>query len=109
MLRRDFMPCAHNAALEQRESRFHGVSVHITVSVFLRVIDGLVKVFLHLVERPRIDSRFVGHNHFHVAPNVSVDNLADSCGLGILSMNKPKIAVTLADANNNLLLAPWPP
>src|SRR5438552_2277311 len=67
MFRRDFMPRAHNAALEQRESRFHGICVNIAMGVFPRVIDGLVKVLLHLVESVWIDSRFVGHNHFYMS------------------------------------------
>jgi hypothetical protein len=42
------------------------------VGVFPRVINGFVKVLLHLVERPRVDSRFVRHDDFHMAANVSL-------------------------------------
>ena len=35
MLRGDFMPRSHNAALEQREGRFHGVGVNVAVGVVL--------------------------------------------------------------------------
>ena len=39
MLRRDFMPCSHNAALEQAESRLDGVGVNVAMRVFTRVIN----------------------------------------------------------------------
>src|SRR5713226_3550652 len=102
MLRGDFMPCAHNAALETRKGRFHGVCMHGAVRILPRVIYSPMQVLLHFIERPRVDSGFVGHNHFDVAPDVSIDNLSHGCRLGILSMNKPKIAVTLSDANDYL-------
>src|SRR2546427_12248115 len=57
MVRRDFMPRAHNATFEQRKGRFHGVGMNVAMRVLLRVIDSPVKVLLHLVERPRIDGR----------------------------------------------------
>jgi len=97
------MPRSHNAALEQRESRFYGVGVNVAVGVVLRVVNGSVKILLHLVQRPRVNSRFVRNNHFHVASDVCLDNLAHSRGLCILGMNQPEIAVALPDADDNLL------
>src|SRR6266404_1078383 len=38
MLRRDFMPRAHNASFEQRKGRFHGIRMHVAMRVFARVI-----------------------------------------------------------------------
>ena len=58
---------------------------------------------MHLVERPRIDSGLVGHNHFDVAADVRVDNFAHRRGLRVFGMNQPEIAVTLPDADDNLL------
>src|SRR5882762_11019959 len=101
MLRRDFMPRAHNAALKQGECRFHGVRVNVAVSVFPRVVNRLVLALLHGIKRPRVDSGFVGKNHFHMAADVRVDNLFHGLGLGILRPNQPKIAVALPDSDNN--------
>src|SRR6266851_6758957 len=109
MLRRDFMPRPHNAALKQRERRFHSVCVNVAVRVFPRVIDSLVKVLLHLVERPWVDSGFVRHDDLYMAPNVRIDNLAHRLRLCILSTDQPQISVALANANYNLLDALWPP
>src|SRR5258708_4773795 len=102
MLRRDFMPCAHNAALEKRESRFHSVCVNVAMNVLLGVIDSLVDLFLHVIECPRIDGRFIGHNHFDVASNVGVDNFAHRSRPRIGSANQAEIAVALPDADNHL-------
>src|SRR5216683_1090136 len=109
MFSADFMPRSHDSALEQAESGFHGVCVYVPMSIFPRVIDGLVKVLLHLVERPRVDSRFVRHNHFYVAPNVGVDNFTHRRGLRILSTNHAQIAVALPDADYNRYVALWTP
>jgi hypothetical protein len=102
MFRRDFMPRAHNAALEQRESGFYSVRMNVAVRVFPRVVNRFVLALLHVVERPRIDSGFVGQNHFHMAANIGVDNLLHGLGLRILSSNQTQIAVALSDANNYL-------
>src|SRR6266851_9255906 len=109
MLRRDFMPRSHYAALEQRESRFHRVCVYVAVGILPRVIYSLVKVLLHLVECPWIDGGFIRHNHFYVAPDVSIDNFAYCRGLRILSANHAEIAVALPDANYNRYVALWTP
>ncbi len=109
MLRRDFMPRAHDAALEQAESGFHGVCMHVAVGIFPRVIDGLVKIFLHLVKRPWVDGRFISHNHFDVRADVGVDNLANGGGLRILGVNHAQITVALPNADDNLLVTLWTP
>src|SRR6266851_8593423 len=109
MLRRDFMPRSHYAALEQRESRFHRVCVYVAVGILPRVIYSLVKVLLHLVECPWIDGGFIRHNHFYVAPDVSIDNFAYCRGLRILSTNHAQIAVALPDADYNRYVALWTP
>src|SRR5437016_13254302 len=98
MFRRDFMPCTYNAALEQAESRFHSVCMHVAVRVLTGMVDSLVKVLLHLIECPRVDSRFIRHNHFHMASNVCIDHFADSLGLGIFGTDEPQIAIALPDA-----------
>jgi len=109
MLRRDFMPRTHDAALEQGERRFHGVSVNVSVRVFSRVIDSLMQVLLHLIERVRIDGGFISQNHFHMAANVCVDDVPHSLGFGILSANQPEIAIALTDANYHRYFALWTP
>src|SRR5947209_5249177 len=104
MLRGDFMPRAHNAALEQREGGFHSVGVNIAMRVLFGVIDSPVQVLLHFIECPRVDLRFIGHNHFYMAANVGVDNLPHGLRLRILSANHPKVAVALPDANYDSLV-----
>lgn len=95
------MPRAHDAALEQGECRFDGIGVNVAVGIFLRVVNRLV-ARAHVFECPRIDSGFVGQNHFHVVANVGVDNLLNRLRLRIFGANQSEIAVPLPDANNNL-------
>src|SRR6267378_8306235 len=109
MYRRDFMPRSHNAALEKREGRFHSVCMHITMRVFPRVVNRLVQVPLHFVERIRINGRFIGHNHFYMAPDIGIDNFAYCRGLRILSANQSEVTIALSDADDNLLDALWTP
>src|SRR5260370_1573932 len=109
MLRRDFMPRSHNAALEQREGGFYGISVNVAMRVLAGMVDSLVKVLLHFVERVRIDGRFIGENHFHVATNVRVDDIPHSLGLGTPCPDQPQIPVALANANDYSLVALWTP
>src|ERR1700694_103413 len=99
------MPRAHDAALEKRERRFHSVCMHVAVSVFARVVNGLMEVLLHLVERVRIDSRFIGQNHFDMAANVGVDDFLNSLGLRIPGANQPQVSIALPDADNNRYVA----
>src|SRR5438067_12076254 len=105
MFRGDFMPCTNNAALEQRESRFHGIGVNVAVRIFTGMVDGLVEVLLHFVECPRINSGFIGHNDFHMTADVRVDNLAHGLRLSILRANEPQIAIALPNADNYGLVA----
>src|SRR5271168_1205218 len=104
MFSRDFMPRSYNTALEQRECRFNGIGVNIAVCILARMVDGFVNAALQFVQGPRIDGRFVGHNHFHMPANVRVDNLFHRGGLGILRANQPEIAVALTDTDHNLLV-----
>lgn len=105
----NFMPCSYNAALEQGESRFHGIRVNVAVGILAGVIDGLVLVALNLVERPRVDAGFIRHNDFHLSAHMSIDNLSHRSRLGILGADKPKIAVALANPNDDLLDAFFAP
>ncbi len=103
MLRVHLMPRSHDAALQQREGRFYGVSVNVAVSIFAGVIDRAMFVLLNLVERPRVDARFVGHNHFDVTSEIGFDDLAHSIRSGIPCMDQAQIAVTLPDTNDHFL------
>ena len=101
MLRIDFMPRSHDTAFEQGECRLHSVGMNVAVRVLLRVIDRAVLAGIHVIQRPRIDRRFIGHNNFDVAANVRADNLLDRCRLRILGVDKAQIAVALANPDHN--------
>jgi hypothetical protein len=97
MLRIDFMPRAHDTALEQAERRFHGVRVDIAVRVLTNVIDSLVLSAIHVIECPRVDRRLVGQNHFDMANNVGLNDCLHCGRLRVLSANQSEVAVMLAN------------
>src|ERR1700730_1261317 len=109
MLRIDFMPRSNDAALEQRECRFNGVRMNVAVCVLARVINRAMLIRLHLIECPRIDCGFVSYDHFNMAPEIRVDNVAHRGRGRILGPNQPQIAVALSDADYDLLDALWTP
>jgi len=109
MFRIYFMPRTNNAALEQREGGLDSVGMNVAVGILLRVIDRLVFAAVHVIQRPRIDARFVRHNHFDVAANVRSDNLLHRLGLRIFGANQSEIAIALPDADNDLLGRSWTP
>lgn len=99
----DVVPSAHDAALQERERGLNGVGVDHAMYVFSAVIDGLVGRALLPLERPRIDRRFVSHNHFHILTEVLPDNLAHSLGVCIARMDESQFPVALADSENDFL------
>src|SRR5216683_1428519 len=109
MLRRDFMPSSHNAALEKREGRFYCVCVYVPMRVLFRVIDSPMEVLLHLVECVGIDLGLVGHNDFDVSANIRVDDIPNGLGLRIPSPDQPQVPIPLPDADNYRLLTFWTP
>ena len=104
MLDAHAMPRSHDAALEQRESGFDGVGMHVSVDVLPRVIDGLVDFLSILIESPRIDSRFVGNDHFHIFANVLRDYLFDLFRGCLIDANESEIATTFTNADHNLFV-----
>jgi len=104
MLGRYFVPSADDAALEQGESRFHGICVNIAADIFFRVADGLVELLLVHRESKGIDRGFVGKDDFHIFADVFCHYFANRLrGRGI-DVKQSQFTVTLADADNNLLV-----
>src|ERR1700676_55621 len=110
MFRRDLMPSAHDSTFEKAEGRFDCVGMNVSMSIRAGVVNGfMAHCFAHFVQRPRINSRFISHNDFHIFADMFADNLADGRGFGILSSDQPQIPIPLANPDNNSLLALWPP
>lgn len=104
MLRRDFMPCADDAALQEREGRLNRVCIEFTAHVFFRaVID--CRMFdggnIRLLYGPRISRVFIRHDHVHVLRDVLLNVLRQCAALGVLSVEESQIAIALTDSNDN--------
>lgn len=105
MLCRDFMPRSHDAALEKRKGGFDGIGMNVAYDIAsCAVIDGLVIVpsgFLH-----RYDIRYmvIRENDFHVFADILADVFGERARLGIVTVEKPEIAVALTDADDHFLV-----
>ena len=105
MLCANIMPSAHNAALQERECGFDGVRVNHTGDIFFGVIDRPVRFLMSLVERPRIDRRFVCDDHFDIFTQILSDDLSHGLGVRIARVDKSQFAVPFADSENNFFFA----
>lgn len=106
MLCRDAMPCANDPAFQERECRFYGVCVDISVNIDLRLmLDRLVlRSKSGVPERRGIGVEFVCNDYLNVFTHVFADVLRQGSCLHVLGMKESEIAATLPDANHDLLI-----
>jgi len=111
MLCANFMPRSDDAALEQRERRFHCVrayaKVGIVSNVFFRlVVDFPVLYVAHAsFDHSRwIPGHFISDDHVHVGAHVILDVLRQCAGLRVRSVEESEITPALPDADYDFLL-----
>jgi len=105
MLRRNFVPRSHDAALEQRESGFDGIGVNVAHDVTSRaVIDGLVILASGFPHGGDVRNVVIGENDFHIFADILADVLCERARLCIVRVEEPEIAVALADADDHFLV-----
>lgn len=107
MLRRDLMPRADNAALQQREGRFDSVGRHHAVNVDAsRVIDRFMLAstdprFNHGL---RVAGAVIGHNNFHIFADVLLDVPRQGASLDVLGLEESQLSAALLDPDNDALV-----
>ena len=106
MFRTDSMPGSNDAALQQGECGFHGVSVDVPVHINLGfVLDRPVLLGEgRVLESGRVGVQFVSHDHLNIFADILTDILCQCSRFHILSMEEPEIAAALADADHDLLV-----
>lgn len=109
MLRADSVPCANDAALEQRESRFNGVcgdheSLFPADIFFGPVIDGLAFRGLSARQSIDVESGFIGHDYVNIFADVLGNYLADCLARCFANVDEFQKSVTLHDSNYGLLV-----
>src|ERR1019366_10072777 len=107
MLCANTMPRSNNAALEQRESGFDAVRVHVTVNVdAILVLNGfMLRYHARLCNSARVSAELVSHDYVNVLRDVFLDVLRQSARFHVLRVEESEFAATLPDADNHLLLA----
>src|SRR5215469_2425558 len=99
----DFVPCADDSPLQERERGLNRVSVDFPDSVVtLTMIDGAVLG----IQFPKcfvVGGKVIRNDHVHVSAHVFFDVLRQCTALNIVSMEEAQSAVTLPDADDNLL------
>ena len=105
MLRANLVPRSHDSALQEREGTFNRIGVDVADYVdVLAVIDGFVSV-AEFAECPWIGREIIGHNHIYIFGNVLADIFCESALLRVCGMEESKVAISLTDSDNNLLLS----
>src|SRR6266478_1994758 len=105
MLCADLMPRSDDAAFQERECRFDCVSRDTSAVLIPRIFFGTVVhgFMLQLANGSLVATPFVSDNHFHILTNILSDVFGKRSCAGIGGMEKPQIAVALADTDNNFL------
>lgn len=108
MLRADFMPASHDAALEQRERGFDGVrcdheAIFVPHILFRSVVDTL-PFRLMIPERVVVEDRFVGDDHVYVFTNVLCECFANGVLRTTLAVDEFQIAAALDYADDRGLV-----
>jgi len=105
MFRANFVPRPNNATLEERESRFHGIRVNVSVHVFISVADCLMQIFLADREGPWVDRGFVRDDHIYILANILSHDSANGLRRARINMNKPQFATALTYPDHYIFLA----
>src|SRR5271165_953329 len=107
MLGADSMPRSNNATLEQRERRFYGVRVDVSVNIDLRfVLYGLVSICEgSALEGGWVGVQFVRYDDIHILADRFADIFRQSPGLHVLRMEETQVAAPLPNADYDLFFA----
>ena len=110
MLRADFMPRSNNAALQERERRFDGVRVRISVCVNPETVaNRLVLCFdSHAPCHAAIEVVIVSEQDFQVLADIVADELFERSARYIFRMEESQIAAALPDADYGFFLGSAP-
>lgn len=107
MLRADSMPSSHDAALQERECRFHGVGMRVSLDVnFQTVADCLVALRISQVLcGASVGIEIIGHENVHILADIFADVARKCAGLNICRMEKAEFSAALSDSDNNLFFS----
>jgi hypothetical protein len=95
------VPRSHDAALEKRKGGFDCVGVNVSNDVHARtVVDFLVIRSLGFPHGRIVRGCIIGENYFHILRNILADVPCKRSTLRISCVEKPEIAVALADADH---------
>src|SRR6059036_1639819 len=102
MLRTDFMPGSHDAALQKREGAFDGISMNLPHNIkTLTVRNPLVTapMYLCFYHGRDIGTEVVSENSFDILAYVVFDVLRQRAGLNVFGVEEPKVSPALADSD----------
>lgn len=106
MLRTDFMPRTHYAALQEGKCRFYGISVDVALDVDMQLVaNRLVPSILPEFSRcAAVRPPIVRIKALDILTDILANVLFKGSASRILGMEEPEIATTLPDAYHNLLV-----
>jgi hypothetical protein len=106
MLRADFMPRAHNAALQERECGFDRARVSVALGIDAEfVANRLVpSIFPQMLRRAPVCLPIVREKNIDIFADILTDVLFEGSALCIAGMKEAEIAATLTDSNDDFLV-----
>ncbi len=110
MFRADFMPRSDNPALQERERRFDGVRMRVSVCVNPETVANrfVFCFYSHALRDAAIEVVIVREQDFQVLTDILADKLFKRSARYILRMEEAQIAAALPDADYRFLLGAAP-
>jgi hypothetical protein len=106
MLRADFMPRAHNSALEKRECGFNGIGVNVALGIDAELVANRLvpPVFSQMLRRAPVCFPIVREQNIDILADILADVLFERSALGVRGMEESQVAATLTDSDNDFFV-----
>jgi hypothetical protein len=101
MLRANFMPRSHDAALQERECGFNRIGVDVALRVDAELVSNCLvpSIFTQMFRGASVCLPIVREQNIDILTNVLADVLFECSAPGVLGMKEPEIAAALTDTD----------
>jgi hypothetical protein len=106
MLRANFVPSSEDAALQERESRFYGISVDVALHVDAELVANsfVASILSEMTRCAAVGIKIIGVKNFDILADIFADVLFECSALYIFGMEEAEVAATLTDSNYDLFV-----
>jgi hypothetical protein len=106
MLRTDFVPRSHNAALQERERGLDGIGVNVAFGVDAELVANrfVPSIFPQVFRRAPVCLPIIREKNIDVLADILADILFERSALCIARVEESQVAATLTDSDNDFLV-----